>query len=576
MGRHSDGKPNYRVATGPLILVLVAILVGAAAVGWWMLRDSTEEGRLAGGECSKGDLTMYVAADPAVVGEVEDLATRYAGTNPVVRDHCVRPTVVDMGSRQVVDAVAGAEDAGEPGGAMLPAVWVPADDSYVDELADSTAVRVADERARLEPQPVGVAVPADRAEELSDASWGDLRDLTVATPGGMDSAASTLVNVELEGGTVESGATEDGPAENGADAGALRAAAAPRLDVGGATTAGEMIIAMTHAGEDGGTDSGAVLPEGVDGVAATGSMVDRNDSGLGFISPEGSAALSAPVVAFASGGAIEENAARAAADFVGWAGDNGASADAPDASPFEGPAAELLADAEARESGRFVPNPDAGGAEDGADGEEPADRSDPRDDDAAPAEGPGSALVLVDTSESMDLPAVTGPLTPLLAEASEGEGQRVAVWNYSSPQTPGVTNPVRANVFFGPGSLGASQDVLGSLGTVGEPWLWRSIGPAHEYALDEYREGMPNRIVLVTSGSDASGDDPAPVIEAIRAANEAAGEGRGVRIDIVVVGEDATDGALRDLADATGGSLNIAAADDDAAIDAALARALGL
>ncbi len=34
MGRHSDGKPNYRVATGPLILVLVAILVGAAAVGW--------------------------------------------------------------------------------------------------------------------------------------------------------------------------------------------------------------------------------------------------------------------------------------------------------------------------------------------------------------------------------------------------------------------------------------------------------------------------------------------------------------------------------------------------------------
>src|SRR5699024_2184188 len=306
---------------------------------------------------------------------------------------------------------------------MLPAVWVPADDSYVDELADSTAVRVADERARLEPQPVGVAVPADRAEELSDASWGDLRDLTVATPGGMDSAASTLVNVELE-----SGATEDG-----AGAGALRAAAAPRLDVGGATTAGEMIIAMTHAGEDGGTDSGAVLPEGVDGVAATGSMVDRNDSGLAFISPEGSAALSAPVVAFASGGAVEENAARAAADFVGWAGDNGASADAPDASPFEGPAAELLADAEARESGRFVPNPDAGGAEEGADGEQPADRPDPRDDDAAPAEGPGSALVLVDTSESMDLPAVTGPLTPLLAEAAEGEGQRVAVWNYSSP-----------------------------------------------------------------------------------------------------------------------------------------------
>lgn len=562
MGRHSDGKPNYRVATGPLILLLAAILVGAAAVGWWMLRDGAEEGRLAGGDCRKGDLTMYVAADPAVVAEVEDLARRYAATNPVVRDHCVRPTVVDMGSRQVADAVAAAERAGDEGGPMLPVAWVPADDSYVDAIADNSAVRVARKRARLEPQAVGVAVPADRAAELSDASWPDLRALSVATPGGMDSAASTLVNVELE---------------EGAGAAELRAAAVPRLDAAGTTTAGEIIIAMTQRdaeaaeGAPGGDSAGdpianLVPPEGVEAVAATKSMVDRNDSGLGFISPAGSAALSAPMVSFASGGAIEENSARAAADFVEWAARNGASAGDPGSSPLQGPAAELLADAEARETGRFVtdPVPGPGGGTD-----QVADR------DNGPAEGPGSALVLVDTSEGVDLPGIVGQLTPLLARASEGEGQRVAVWNYSSPQTPGVANPVRANVYFGPGSLQASQEVLGVLGTVGEPWLWRCIGPTHDYALGQFREGMPNRIVLVTGGHDASGDDPAPAIDAIREATEAAGD-RRVRIDVVVVGEDHTGGALMELAGVTGGSVFFAAPGDGTSIDAALARALGL
>ena len=43
MGRHSDGKPNYRVAKAPLILLLVAVFVGALIVAWFALRAADRD-----------------------------------------------------------------------------------------------------------------------------------------------------------------------------------------------------------------------------------------------------------------------------------------------------------------------------------------------------------------------------------------------------------------------------------------------------------------------------------------------------------------------------------------------------
>lgn len=536
MGRHWDGKTNYRVATGPLVLVLVAILVGALAIGWWEMRKTAGETQ-AGGECSKGDLSMYVAADPAVAPVVEDLANRYRDTDPVVRDFCVRPMVVEMGSRLSVDAIRTAERAASEGRAdtvALPTVWAPATDDFVTEVEGAQAVRLESERARLNPVPVGVAVPAARAAELADASWPDIGGRNVATPGGMDAVASTLANVAMNPGAE--------PAE-------LRDAAAPRLDAGGGRTAGELLVSMAD-GE-----------EGLDGVAVTEPVAGRFGDRLAFVAPEGSPTLSAPLVSFASGGAIEENAARAAKDFVEWARDNGADAPEPETSPLDGTAMNLFAEAAARPTGpaaSLAPEPGAPGAGIGG------------PDAGAVAAAPGSSLVLLDTSEGVDLPAVTGALLPLFDAASEGEGRRVALWNFSSPVTEGVFNPVRANAFFGPGDVDRSKETLGQLRNVGEPWLWRSILPAYQYAGEAYADGVVNRIVLITSGADASGDDPNPVIDQIR---ELAAGDRPIRVDVVVLGEDRTDGALQRLAEATGGAVHPADPADPAP---ALTAAFGL
>lgn len=580
MGRHSDGKPNYRVAKAPLILLLVAVLVGALIVAWSALRAADRDELGAQSNCSKGDLTLIVTADPAVAGAVREQATKWAETGPVVRDYCVRPQVTVNGSQQILGAIRahGADDGagdGEGGGAatggimpVLPAVWVPADDSFIEAARDAGVVGVDGETARFDPQPVGLAVASDRAADLEGKVWEDIAgadDLVIATPGGPDAVVSSVVNARL---MPNAGAPERLAASEG------------RITAGGSFTS-EALLGQLAKG----------TAEGYDAVSATRSMVDAatktGSEGLSFISPDGSPALSAPMVAFTSGGPIDETNARAAAEFVEFAREVGGvdaaepGDDSAAASPLDGAAGELLPEIAARQT-----NPAAGAATDvpeSAAGEPGAERGDDAGsdraapaDDAAATEPAGSTLVLLDTSEGMDLDAVRGALTPLLDRAIDGEGRRVALWNYSSPMSEGVISPVRPNVRFGAGAKDRSAEVLGQLGTGGEPWVWRSVEPAVGYVSEAWSPGVANRVVLITSGSDASGDDARAAVDRIVAS--ATGD-RPVRVDVVVLGAEADSDAdsgtraeLRRLADETGGSIRSAGPD----LTAALVRAMGL
>ncbi len=539
MGRHSDGQPNYRVAKGPLILLLVAILVGALVFAWFALRASDRDALGAGGNCVKGDLTLVIAADPAVAGLVRDDADAWAATDPVVRDYCVRPQVTVNGSQQILDAIRDhGADAGEGASGIkpvLPAVWVPADDSFIEAARDAGVVGVDGETARFDPQPVGLAVASDRAADLEGKGWEDIDgadDLVIATPGGPDAVVSSVVNARL---MPNAGAPERLAASEG------------RITAGGSLTS-EALLGQLAKG----------TAEGYDAVSATQSMVDaatKNGSeGLSFISPDGSPALSAPMVAFTSGGPIDETNARAAAEFVEFAReDGGADADDPGdgPGPLDGAAGEILPDIAARGT-----DPTAGAPTEAP--EQPT-----------ATEPAGSTLVLLDTSSGMDIGAVRTALTPLLDRAIDGEGRRVALWNYSSPMSEGVTSPVRPNVRFGAGAKDRSAEVLAQLGTGGEPWLWRSVGPAVDYVAETHSAGVVNRVVLVTTGADATGDDADAAIDRIAAA---AGTDRPVRVDVVIVGEDATGGDLAALASATGGSVRVAGED----LTAALVAAMGL
>ena len=383
-------------------------------------------------------------------------------------------------------------------------------------------------------------------------------DFGIATPGGPDAVASSVVNARLNPGV---------PASE------VLAAAEPRIAAGGAMTSEALLTHLAQGTADGFTAVSATEPM-VAAATATGS------EGLSFISPDGSPALSAPMVAFTSGGPIDETNARAAAEFVEFAREDGGvdaaepGDDSAAASPLDGAAGELLPEIAARQT-----NPAAGAATDvpeSAAGEPGAERGDDAGsdraapaDDAAATEPAGSTLVLLDTSEGMDLDAVRGALTPLLDRAIDGEGRRVALWNYSSPMSEGVISPVRPNVRFGAGAKDRSAEVLAQLGTGGEPWLWRSVGPAVDYVAETHSAGVANRVVLVTTGADATGDDAGAAIDRIAAA---AGTDRPVRVDVVIVGEDATGGDLAALASATGGSVRVAGED----LTAALVAAMGL
>lgn len=521
MARHSDGRPNYRVAKGPLAVLLLAVLLVAAVAAWAIYARGTAEDRAAGGGCTRGDLSIRVVADPAVADRARELVQAYGDTAPVVRDHCVRPVLDESGAAGVVDAIRAAGEGDPEAAAAVPAVWIPASDAAVAAAEGLDVVAFASPRARLSPEPVGLAVPAGQRDALRGRSWEELRFLEVAAPGGADAEVSALVDAHLSAAPDEA---------------ALRAEAVERARATGEDTAGTLLGRLA-AGE---------APFAA--VAATQSMIAPVGEALGFVSPEGSSVIAAPVVPLGAGGPVDEAVARAAADFTAFAAEHGRTvADEP--SPA-GPAADRAAAvapalAELRTS-PFAAEPEP----------------------AAPAGPPaGSALVLLDASAGAGLDRVRPALDPLLAEAGAPPERRVALWNFSSPQSPGVVTPVRANVYLADALPEYSRAVLGEIGEVGEPWLWRSVQPAYAHAQEAYQGGRANRLVLLTYGADAAGDDGAAAVAAIRAAHAA---GPDVRVDVVLLGEDRTGGLLAELAEATGGAVHDGTGDLPAALRAAL------
>lgn len=187
-------------------------------------------------------------------------------------------------------------------------------------------------------------------------------------------------------------------------------------------------------------------------------------------------------------------------------------------------------------------------------------------DDSAAAGSPGEpskTLFLLDTSAGMSefndpaaevIDAVIGDIT--------GAGHEVALWNYSSPLTPGVTKGYRGNVAF----TGDADSVIGTAHRFindGQPQTREAVGAAVAYAETEATTDAPVRIVLITSGSADAADD-----YAVQALDEA--KDKGVSLSIVRVGDGETDDALADAAEFT----TDATTPDD--LDAAIRSAAGL
>lgn len=94
MARHASGKNNYALSGGVIAALVVAVLLFGVAIAFVSTRgDGDTEASGQAPACVAGDLALPVAAtDQAVASSLIDA---YSNVNPVVRDFCVEPTLVE-------------------------------------------------------------------------------------------------------------------------------------------------------------------------------------------------------------------------------------------------------------------------------------------------------------------------------------------------------------------------------------------------------------------------------------------------------------------------------------------------
>lgn len=154
-----------------------------------------------------------------------------------------------------------------------------------------------------------------------------------------------------------------------------------------------------------------------------------------------------------------------------------------------------------------------------------------------------NTLFVLDTSDAM---------TPFMAQAQEAVGQaardvqadghEVALWNYSSPLSPGVTQGYRHNVDMTQDAEYIA-DVVGRLGTGGVPQTREAINAA---VAEMAQREEPVRIVLITTGTADANNDPAAYEAFVNQIRHAAGE--KVEVVGVHVGTQEPDAAVKEIA----------------------------
>lgn len=512
MGRHASGEKNYRVAKGPFIALLIVIVLIGAVFSWINLRRSNDTAvSAARNECTKGDLTLVVTSDPAAVGEVQKLVAAYGESNPVIRDYCIRPQITVAGSQEVVAGLlANATPEPTPNEAadnsfnlMRPGVWIPADISFVNQALASTKVKVNAPKAWLPPIRSGVAVKADRAAELANTTWEQFAAQRIVTQGGSDAALSSLVSTRLGGGPE---------------------AAHGRAELGGVYTSNTLLAML-------GRNVGPF-----EGVAATEAMVQVVSDGIALVTPPDSPELHAPIVTFGSGGAIDENTARAAEDFAEFASGHGANGQPAD-SAFGPEVADVFRVLSAIQTDSFALPPELSNA--------PAQA--PTQPPVTPA---GSALLIADTADGADVAALAQAITQAIDAAPSG---RYGLWTIA----PEVNQLVALGGAEGDSGTEAAKAILPGLPAGGGAQLWPALIQAYQAARDGFVPNRPNRIIVLTSGHDASGSDPALALQEIRDMIDPA---RPVSMEIIVLpGGDTNSAQLQEVASLTGGKVLIAA-----------------
>lgn len=181
MGRHSDGKSNFSLSANAIVVLVIVIALIAGLIWWFGFRQPAGDDTtaVAGGqdnaECLEGELSLPLAAEDDVDGQ--RLLAAWQDTDPVVRDHCVQPELVDdpaeaaayIGTWPAYEA-AGRSAAGSATVVdSLPVGVVATGDVDVSELAaDELAYPVADHPAVAAAVAAELTADDDAAAALLD------------------------------------------------------------------------------------------------------------------------------------------------------------------------------------------------------------------------------------------------------------------------------------------------------------------------------------------------------------------------------------------------------------------------
>ena len=92
MGRHASGKNNYSLSAG-VWAILAAVVLLVSAIWFFVARSGTSGDNTEAQSCVSGDMQLPVAGESRAVAQ--KLVDAYAAENPVVRDYCVKPVLVD-------------------------------------------------------------------------------------------------------------------------------------------------------------------------------------------------------------------------------------------------------------------------------------------------------------------------------------------------------------------------------------------------------------------------------------------------------------------------------------------------
>ncbi|AKE41176.1 putative secreted protein [Corynebacterium kutscheri] len=178
-------------------------------------------------------------------------------------------------------------------------------------------------------------------------------------------------------------------------------------------------------------------------------------------------------------------------------------------------------------------------------------------------------LYLFDTSASMG--TVFETTAQAIADAALAIGAQnhpVALWNYSSPLNPGVTQGWRVNVAFSNGAGGnEAATAVTRFGTGGMSYTRSSLHAALSSASAQAQEtSRPVRVVLVTTGTDDT-DDLSTSTQTAQAA--------GVILDVVHIGTGEQDTAVATAAQELKGNVYLASEPNQIADAIASASGLG-